>query len=94
VSSMFLLLGLHYPASDPTNKKAKTENYAAVQRTAGVFKSRFGTIICRDLLQIKQSKESPVPSDRTAEYYVKRPCARFVVEAAAIIGKEIVDVQA
>jgi C_GCAxxG_C_C family probable redox protein len=89
VSSMFLLLGLHYPASDPTDKAAKTANYASVQRTAEVFKSRFGSLICRELLDVKRVKESPVPSDRTAEYYAKRPCARFVVAAAEIIGREL-----
>lgn len=89
MSGSFLLLGLRYPASDPADKAAKTENYASVQRVAGVFKSRFGSIICRELLDVKRQKESPVPSDRDAEYYAKRPCARLVVAAAEIVGKEM-----
>ena len=89
VSGSFLLLGLRYPASDPNDKKAKTANYASVQRVAEAFKSRFGSIICRELLDVKRQKESPVPSDRNAEYYAKRPCARFVVEASEIVGNEM-----
>lgn len=34
VSGMFMVLGLHYPATDVTDKKAKIINYEAVQRTA------------------------------------------------------------
>ena len=89
MSGSFLLLGLCYPASDPADKTAKTENYASVQRVADTFKARFGSIICRELLDVKRQKESPVPSDRNAEYYAKRPCARFVAEAAEIVGREM-----
>lgn len=88
-SGMFMLLGLHYPATDPTDKESKTANYAAVQRTADEFKARFGSIICRDLLDENRPPDSPVPSDRNAEYYAKRPCARFVAEAAEIVGREL-----
>ena len=33
--------------------------------------------------------ESPEPSDRTAEYYKKRPCEELVGISARIIGKKI-----
>jgi len=88
-SGMFMILGLHYPATDPTNQEFKTANYAAVQRTAQTFKDIFGTIICAELLKIKKLPITSSPSDRNAEYYAKRPCARFVAEAAEILGKEI-----
>lgn len=89
VSGMFMILGLHYSAVNPHEKAVKTANYAAVQRAAQAFKDQFGTINCRELLGIKRQKESYVPSDRTAEYYATRPCARFVGEAAAIVGREL-----
>lgn len=90
VSGMFMILGLHYSAVDPHQKVTKTANYAAVQRTANAFKDQFGTIICRDLLALKHH-ESHVPSDRTVDYYASRPCARFVEEAAVIVGKELMN---
>ncbi len=89
VTGMFAILGLHYSAVNPDEKAVKTANYAAVQRTAKAFKDQFGTINCRELLGIKRQKESYVPSDRTAAYYATRPCARFVGEAAAIVGREL-----
>lgn len=89
VSGMFMLLGLRYPATDPADKEAKTVNYTSVQRTASVFKDRFGSIVCRDLLDVKREHEPPEPSDRNAAYYAKRPCARFVAEAAEIVGEEL-----
>ena len=89
VSAMFMVLGFKYPATDPAEKATKAANYAAVQRTAAVFKEKFGSIVCADLLQIKRSPQEPTPSDRNAEYYAKRPCARFVAEAAEIVGKEL-----
>ncbi|MGC9150446.1 MAG: C-GCAxxG-C-C family protein [Microbacter sp.] len=90
VTGMFMILGLHYSAVDPSRKDVKTANYAAVQRVANAFKAQFGTIICRELLGITQA-ETYVPSDRTAEYYASRPCARFIGEAAVIVGKELMN---
>jgi C_GCAxxG_C_C family probable redox protein len=89
VSGMFMMLGMQYPASDPNDKKAKTENYAAVQRTAAQFKDRLGSYICADLLQLRREPQEVTPSDRNAEYYAKRPCALCVAVAAEILGKEI-----
>ncbi len=88
-SGMFMLMGFKYPHIDPKDKASKTENYKAVQRTAAAFKDKFGTLICADLLAIKRSPQDPTPSDRTEEYYAKRPCARFIAEAAGIVGEEL-----
>jgi C_GCAxxG_C_C family probable redox protein len=89
VSGMFMVLGLHYPATDVHDKEAKTTNYAAVQRTASEFKAEMGSYICADLLKIKREPETPVPSERNAKYHALRPCARCVAMAAEIVGKEI-----
>ncbi len=89
LSGAFMLVGLKYPADDPEDKAAKTENYTAVQRVAEQFRTKFGSIICRDLLQLKQLKEGPIPNERSKEYYTERPCLRFVEEAAEIIGEEL-----
>jgi C_GCAxxG_C_C family probable redox protein len=89
VSAMFMVLGLHYPATDVKDKVAKTTNYDAVQRTAGEFKAEMGSYICADLLKIKHEPQHPEPSERTVRYYELRPCARCVALAAEITGKEI-----
>ena len=100
VSGMVLLAGLLKPATDPSDKEARTGNYALVQEVAGEFKAINGSIICKELLgfcgQIVKTSddihgipESPVPSDRTPEYYKKRPCEELVGISARIIGEKI-----
>ena len=55
--------------SDSANKK---EIYAEAKGLADRFAEEFGTCICKELLG---GYSNPVPSERTAEYYEKRPCA-------------------
>lgn len=100
VSGMVILAGLLKPACNPTDKAARTGNYALVQEIAGEFKAINGSIICKELLglasctstsaeNIHGIPESPVPSDRTPEYYKKRPCEELVGISARIIGEKI-----
>ena len=104
VSGMVFLSGLIKPADDPTDKSARTGNYALVQEVAGEFKALNGSIICKELLGLTESShtsgkgihgipESPEPSDRTPEYYKKRPCAELVGMAAAIMEQYILECQ-
>ena len=59
-----------------------------VQKMAGMFREKHHSIICRELLEAKQAAATdPAPSPRTAEYYAKRPCARFVADAARLAGR-------
>ena len=60
-----------------------------VQQLAEKFKSKNKTIICRDLLGLDVEQDSPVPEDRTQEYYLKRPCKHLVGDAAEIIAEYI-----
>ena len=54
-----------------------------------------GSIVCRELLGLdKTSKaESPAPSQRTDEYYRKRPCVQIIGEAARIIAGKLAESQ-
>ena len=87
VSGMAMILGLAGKADNPADHAARTENYAAVQDCANTFKEKFGSIICADLLSKKRNVEMPEPSERNAEYYAKRPCAKAVAYAAETLGK-------
>ena len=100
VSGMVFLSGLLSPADNPSDKAGRTANYALVQEVAGEFKNITGSIICKELLGITGNcsaegkgihgiPESPVPSDRTSEYYKKRPCEELVGISARIIGEKI-----
>ena len=96
VSGMVMLSGMLSPADNPSDKAGRTANYALVQEVAGEFRNLNGSIICRELLGLDKkpaegqaTSESPVPSDRTAEYYKKRPCEELVKISARIIGERI-----
>lgn len=96
VSGMVMLAGLISPATDPSNKEWRTANYALVKEMAEEFRSINGSIICKELLGLVPMgscspvpKESPEPSDRTPEYYKKRPCEELVVISARIVGNKI-----
>ena len=87
VSGMAFVAGALIPANDPLNLTAKHENYALMQHFAEEFRKENGSIICRELLGLTQPKDDPKPSERTTEYYHKRPCVEYVATAARIIGE-------
>ncbi len=91
VSGMVMLAGLIAPAADPSVKVDRTNNYALVQDMAGQFKALNGSIVCKELLGLvpMAPMESPEPSDRTPEYYKKRPCEELVGISARIVGEKI-----
>lgn len=89
VTGMFALIGLKYPAADPSDAAARSANYGKVQELAAQFKSEMGSYICAELLKIRREPQEPVPSERTRLYYNLRPCTRCVATAARIFGEEI-----
>ena len=99
VSGMVILAGLISPAADPSAKDGRTRNYAMVQDVAGEFKAINGSIVCKELLGLVPMgnsqiiiSESPEPSDRTPEYYKKRPCEELVGISARIVGEKIAEI--
>lgn len=99
VSGMVMLAGLIYPADNPSDKNGRTRNYALVQEAAEEFRMINGSIVCKELLGLvpmgsseSAPKESPEPSDRTNEYYKKRPCEELVGISARIIGEKLLKI--
>ncbi|MBO5305549.1 MAG: C_GCAxxG_C_C family protein [Clostridia bacterium] len=88
VSGMFMVKGLVDGYSDPEAKDEKKQLYAEVQTLAARFREECGSIICRELLEGK-ADSSPTPTERTAEFYKKRPCAELVALAAKILDEEL-----
>ena len=87
VSGMNLVLGCLYGYESPTDDEAKKLLYSQVRQLAEQFREQTGSIICREIL--KNPPTDPNPSPRTAEYYAKRPCARMVMTAAALLDEFI-----
>ena len=91
VSSMFAIAGLKKGYISPDDDNAKTKHYEFIQYLAEKFKAKYGTYICRELLELPEGSDSPTPSKRTEEYYQTRPCEAFVKFAAEIIEQEILN---
>ena len=87
-SGITLVLGALYGSDDPAKKTAL---YTEVQALAAEYKTQNGrgSLICRELLGLKQADGSPVASPRTEEYYKKRPCPELCRLAADILGAYI-----
>ncbi len=89
VSGMAMTIGFLVPNDRPDDGESKKRTYSAVQEAAEKFRAENGAVVCRELLGLTQRKDDPTPSERTAEYYRKRPCVEYVAAAARIIGETI-----
>ena len=88
VSGIWIVLGYVEGYDDAADKKGKAEVYKKVQTLAKKFRDQTGSIICRDLLNTEDAKDtSPIPSERTAEYYKKRSCVDMVRLATTILDE-------
>jgi C_GCAxxG_C_C family probable redox protein len=90
VSGMTFLAGAISPAANPSNLEERKANYALVQTFAEAFRRENGDIVCRRLLGLEpmvERQETPMPSERTEEYYKKRPCVEYVGCAARIVAE-------
>ena len=88
VSGMCIVAGMLYGYTDPKAKAEKANHYKLIQQMAADFTARNGSIICRVLTGIE--KDNHIPTERTAEFYKKRPCVELVGDAAAIL-EQIID---
>lgn len=90
VSGMLLVLGKldgYLPEGDKlTHAQEKKRVYQAVQDLAAKFREENGSVICRELLAGVERDSSANPSERTPQYYQKRPCACYVEQAADLIA--------
>ncbi|MBO7198752.1 MAG: C_GCAxxG_C_C family protein [Alistipes sp.] len=92
VSGMTFVAGALAPSADPKNLEERKNNYALVQQFAEAFRRENGDIVCRRLLGLEsmvEKSETAMPSERTAEYYKKRPCVEYVACAARIVAEYI-----
>jgi len=89
-SGCTVMAGFIRPAVTPGLEERKA-NYALVQEMAAAFRERNGgSIVCGELLGLRERKpEGPVPSERTEEFYRKRPCPEIIKNAATIVAEKM-----
>lgn len=85
VSGMFMVFDLKYGFSSVESADAKRELYAHIQTLANKFSEENSSIICRELLGLKNKQDAPTPEKRTKQYYKKRPCGELVKFAADLV---------
>ena len=91
VTAMFAIAGLKKGYIENNNDEVKANHYEFIQSLAEEFKKEFGTIICRELLNLPEGADSPIPSKRTEQYYKERPCEDFIKKACEIIEHKILN---
>ena len=89
VSGAAMVLGYLYGYDSPKDNTTKMEHYALIQQFANDFAKENGSYICKELLGLDKKENSPVPTERTNEFYKKRPCNELVYEAAAWVENYI-----
>lgn len=95
VSALVILAGLDSGQTEGGDRVGKSACYKLVQELLARSKEANGSLICAELLGLK----GPVPmgeyeaSERTKEYYKKRPCAAKVESAARIFATYLNDKQ-
>ena len=84
-SGAVFVLSCLYGSADPSQK---SQLYTRVQELARQFRNENGgnSIVCRELLGLDRAEGSPQASDRTAEYYRKRPCPQLVRLSADLLS--------
>lgn len=89
VSGMFMVAGMLYGYDDIEDPQLKKDHYARIQELAIQYEEENGSIICRELLGLKEHRSDPTPEPRTQKYYQTRPCADKVASAARIMEQYI-----
>ncbi len=84
VTGALIALGMRYGSSDQMDKTAKEKTYAQVQEFLRRFHGKYGSIDCRDLIEIDISSLEGQRQARKAGVFKTR-CPLFVQEAVTIL---------
>lgn len=88
VTGMIMAYGLITGIGTAPTHDEKMESYKGVQQLCDEFKAlNRGTVICAELLGLKEPEGTFVPEERTEEYYKKRPCGELCSIAADILDE-------
>ena len=92
ISGMTMVVGAKCGYVSPTDNVAKMNTYAVEQELAKQFIAKNGSIVCAQIIKTDDATStSPTPSERTSEYYKKRPCAEYVGDACEILEKYLTE---
>lgn len=88
VNGMAMVAGMKMSHGKAGDLQRRGDIYAVVRQMVGEFKEQNGTIICAELLGLSMPKDdSPIPEERTPDYYKRRPCPDKIHQCGLIIEK-------
>lgn len=90
VSALVILVGLDCGQTEGSDREGKSACYRVVQQLLERSRQQNGSIICAELLGLngyERAHSSYIASERTAEYYKKRPCAAKVESVARLFAQ-------
>lgn len=88
VNAMAIVAGMKMSHGQPGDLKRRGEIYAVVRQMVEEFKANNGSIVCAELLGMALPKDdSPIPEERTPDYYKHRPCPDKIHQCGLIIEK-------
>ena len=88
VNGMAMVAGMKLSHGKAGDLQRRGDIYAVVRQMVEEFKAQNGTIICAELLGLSMPKDdSPIPEERTPDYYKRRPCPDKIHQCGLIIEK-------
>ena len=87
---MCLAAGTIFGYDDIGDHSAKAQHYATIQMLVKRFAELNGSYTCREILGSQGKSISPIPAERTEEYYSKRRCCIDCIRTAADILDEYI----
>ncbi len=85
VSGAVMVLSLVHGYTEEENAEQKKKLYEEIRKVLADFEQETGSIVCRELLSLKEKESNPTPEARTQAYYQKRPCAELVYLSAKCV---------
>jgi len=89
VSGMLMAWGALKGYDTPDDQEKKQKHYASTHALAENFEYLFGTMNCAELLAKHNIVTSFAPAERDEDYYLKRPCARYVEACAGLLEETL-----
>ena len=84
----FMILGLKFGATDPTDKESKGNTYQMVELAAKEFRQKFSTTSCQDLIGFNLgTPDAPIKAKQPGAF---DKCPEYVAVAAEIV-EQILD---
>lgn len=88
VNGMAMVAGMKMSHGKAGDLQRRGDIYAVVRQMVGEFKEQNGTFVCAELLGLSMPKDaSPIPEERTPDYYKRRPCPDKIHQCGLIIEK-------